>query len=107
MAGQPSPRYRVALSGKNRNQIQSLGQTAAARGLGPEFLAAIKHSIHRLQVEPAAWGDPLYRLPDLGLQEYRGGGPLIYVYYAVDETRRIVYISDVRLTLPQSPESGT
>jgi hypothetical protein len=100
MAGQPTPSYRVTLSGKNRKQLQSLGQAAAGRGLGSEFWAAIKESFDQLQMEPAAWGDPLYRLPNLGLQVYRGGGPLVHVHYAVDDQRHIVYISNFHLSLP-------
>jgi hypothetical protein len=47
---------------------------------------------HQLRVDPMGWGDPLHRYAQLGLVRCRGINPVLYVYYAVDEARRIVYI---------------
>jgi hypothetical protein len=49
----------------------------------------------RMQSSPAEWGDPLYRLRHLGLVVHRARVTFFYVSYAVDETRRIVYVMKV------------
>ena len=45
---------------------------------------------------PLSWGDPLYRLPALGLVVYHRLFEEFDVNYAVDESNRVVYLRWLR-----------
>lgn len=49
----------------------------------------------RLSKSPSDWGDPLYRLPHLQLMLYRGTHTPLNVIYALDEQRKLVYLTEV------------
>ena len=53
--------------------------------------------VARLETDPGSWGDPIFRLHNLGLLLYRAFATFFYVTYSVDEGRRIVYVSQVAL----------
>jgi hypothetical protein len=62
----------------------------------------LRFIIERLTNDPLGWGDPNYRLHHLGLLRCRGLRSPLSVYYAVDEVRRIVYLTEFRPS-PGSP----
>ena len=71
------------------------GLRAVRNGLLDRLTAALRELDTRLRTDPVAWGDPLYPYPNLRLLLYqRVVGP-IYVLYAVDEMRRIVYLRQI------------
>jgi hypothetical protein len=85
--------FQVAFSQTVRDQVRALTRRANKRGIGAEFRADLEFIIERLMTDPLGWGDPNYRLHNLGLLVCRGLRPLVYVYYAVDDVRRIVHLT--------------
>jgi hypothetical protein len=67
-------------------------QQAGARGVLPVFARALREINDKLETDPLGWGDPNYRLRNLGLLMCLGPHPFLFVYYGVDEQRRVVYI---------------
>jgi len=102
MEGPSEGLYRVVLSRRIREQLRRWGEQAAARGIESEYLDVLRTTSQRLTTAPLDWGDPLYRLPALNVQVYRGLTSIFYVYYAVDQANRIVYPSEFKL-LPSHP----
>jgi hypothetical protein len=75
-----------------QDRIRSWMLQARSLGLAAEFRAAVNDILHHLRFDPTEWGDPLYRFHQLGLLRRRGLNAVRYVYYAVDEALRIVYV---------------
>ena len=84
--------YRIACPQPILAQLRVWGAAAVSRGEGAEYRDALKFINHRLTTDPANWGDPLYPLRNVGLTMYRGLHRPLKVYFAVDETRRFVYV---------------
>ena len=84
--------YKFVCSGEQREQLKTWAVRAATRGIAAEYAAALKTVYHQLTTDPLTWGDPWYRLDYLGLQVYQRACTPLHVSYAVDATRRIVYI---------------
>lgn len=86
-------RFRVTYSGRFRAQVQQLLERASEVGRFAE-IAAVLRGIHtRLEWIPLDFGEPLVDHVELKLREYVGTLAPIAVTYAVDEERRIVYVS--------------
>lgn len=92
MANNSSASYRFALTALQRQQLKTWAERAAALGRTAEYLAVLKAIHHHLTTDPLTWGDPWYRLSQLGLQVYHRACLPIHVSYAVDTTERIVCI---------------
>jgi hypothetical protein len=87
--------YRVDISGRVLGEMRVLSLRAIRKGLSLQLASAFAAMNARLAVDPDVWGDPQSQLPALGLLLYRRvEGPII-VYYAVDQTRQIVYVRNV------------
>jgi hypothetical protein len=82
------------------DQARALAEEATRAGRRAEFLAALTEINRRLETQAVSWGDPMFHYRHLGLLEYRAGGPLLHVYYAVDESRQLVHVTNFRLLLP-------
>ena len=95
MSDAPDAPYRIVFSGVQTARARALGDTAAGRGLLPDFLAALRLALERLAADPLEWGDPYADLRFLGLQLHHRSCPPLNVFYAVDPLRRIVYIKDI------------
>jgi hypothetical protein len=96
----PAP-YRVTYSERVRRDLLNLAARARERGLGVQFVAAVKEIDHRLQIYPQ-FGQPLC---DLTLEPARiwiGVVPPLVVQYALDEERRLVMVATPFLPLPNS-----
>jgi hypothetical protein len=94
--------YKVVWSQQTREQVHRWANKAADLGMRDQYLAALRAILQKMADQPLTWGDPLYRLHQLGLVVYRGLYPPLRVHYAADESRRIVYVKEVDL-LPGSP----
>jgi len=105
MSNSSAGSYRVVRSEKVRNQLRQWAETANEMGLIDQYIDALKVIEEKLQKEPLAWGDPLYRLPHLGLLLCRGIHWIFLVEYGVDESKRLVVIKEYRL-LPGHPLEG-
>ena len=101
---QPSrmPPYRVAYSGLCRERTRQLLERARARGRFAEIAQVVRDINTRLEWIPMDFGDPLRDLDHLELQERIAPLPPLVVNYAVDEVRRIVYVSVPFKLLPRS-----
>ena len=96
----PAP-YQVAYSGWVKDELRALGARATARGLGSQFLAALKEIDQRLKVYPQ-FGEPLRDLELEPAQLWIGVIAPLVVQYVLDEERRLVMVSVPILPLPRS-----
>src|SRR4051794_41951871 len=90
--GGAAPPYRVVYPEVVRAALRALGEQARRAGVALDYARALRLIDGRLRADPLGWGDPNYRLRHLGLLVCRGLHPLLYVRYAVDESRRIVHV---------------
>jgi hypothetical protein len=102
MAESPGLPYKVCCSSKNLEQLKAWGQKAAGLGIHDQFLGALKAINHKLTTEPLNWGDPQFQARQMGLVVCHGIHSPLQVYFAVDESRRIVYVRGFKL-LPGHP----
>lgn len=97
--GNGSPRvYVVRLSGKAREQVKQRLDEAVGTAGKKRLLVALRTIVERLQRQPHAFGEPLYRLPALRLQVYQAAVAPVSVVYGVHEDQPYVFIRSV-LTL--------
>jgi hypothetical protein len=73
-------------------------------GVLPQLSAAARIVNQHLKNDPLCWGDPNYRLRNLGLLVCQGIHRPLLVRYAVDEVRKIVYVKEFELLL--NPTAG-
>ncbi|HEY7428358.1 MAG TPA: hypothetical protein VH682_29265 [Gemmataceae bacterium] len=88
--------YWVTCISQSNEQLKDLTAQAIRLGKYKDFLAAVKEIARRLSSDPLQWGDPLYHYRHLELMQYRGVHAPLYVLYAVDEQRKLVYVSQFR-----------
>jgi hypothetical protein len=93
--------FRVVYSEHCLQRLRLWSAQAIRRGRRLEYLAALKEIQHRLTHDPLGWGDPQFPLHALGLMFYRGLRRPLLVYYGVDESSRLVFVTQVR-PIPQS-----
>jgi hypothetical protein len=74
--------------------LQSWGPKAEKLGILAELADALKVISHRLAMDPLVWGEERYRLDQMGLQVRCGIHAQLRVNFAVDEQRRIVYVTE-------------
>jgi hypothetical protein len=96
-----------------RAYLRGLARLAAKVGKAGEIATTLRGIDFRLRTDPVGFGDPGYHLHQLGLLKSRAFRPPFYLYYAVDEVRRIVYVTEFRVTpgsslgtSPDSPDNG-
>ena len=94
-SGQPVI-YKVVVSQRLRTAVREVHAQAAARGRGYEFLDAIRTITKRLQSDPREFGEPLYRLPALGLMVYHVFVSRVAVHFAVHDEKPLVWIRSVK-----------
>lgn len=87
--------YQVDYAGLFLRQLEDLVNQAVRLGTLADLAATVKTIHQRLSMTPLEWGDPLYRLRHLELIVYRGTLAPINVHYAVDEQRKLVYLTQV------------
>jgi hypothetical protein len=93
--------YRLIVSEAVRSTIKKLSDEAKQTGHAAEFAATLRYIYERLTTDPSAFGEPLYTLKHLGLQMRHGGFASLIVNFAVDDERRLSYLTQCRrLALP-------
>jgi hypothetical protein len=102
MPDKPHGPYKIFCAQRDLERLRTLAARATALGMRDEFLAALKVINRKLTSEPLIWGDPQYRLSNLGLTICHGIHSLLHVYYAVSSERRMVFVREI-LALPNSP----
>jgi hypothetical protein len=105
MAAGPGARFTVIFLPREIQRVRSLAVLAQRLGILPELTAAVRPIARQLADEPLSWGDPTHHLRHLGLLKHVRVYGFLRVYYAVDEARRIVYVTDV-LPLSGHPLEG-
>jgi hypothetical protein len=96
------PPFRVVYSERCREQLRQLLAQARARGRFAEVAQVFRDLNTRLEWVPLDFGEPTHDLLYLGVREHVGTLPPLVVTYAVDEDRRIVYVSVPFKLLPRS-----
>lgn len=91
----PETPYRVDYAGQYLRQLENLVKQAVHLGTYADFASTVRTIHQRLRTAPLEWGDPLYRLRYLGLLVHRGTHTPLNVIYAVDEMRKLVYLTQV------------
>ncbi len=95
-------RFRVHCSTNIVRRLKEIQSQAKQEGRGGKVLSAIKHIWHQLENDPAEFGEPLHLLPALRLAVRHTAVEPLLVYFAVHETKPLVFIKQVTLL----PESG-
>jgi hypothetical protein len=88
--------YGVTCIGQSNEQLKALMTQAIRLGKREDLLAAATAITMRLTTDPLQWGDPLYHYRHLELVHCRGVHAPLYVLYAVDERRKLVYVTQFR-----------
>ena len=91
----------MSYSGRVRDGLRDLIVRAAAVGLGPDVLAAIRGIDTRLRIYPQ-FGQPLRDLSAVPAQLWVGVIPPLVVQYVLDESRRQVMVVHPITPLPNS-----
>jgi hypothetical protein len=87
--------YKVGNYDGVKEQIRTLLDLATIAGIRESYLEALAKMAERLQNEPLAWGDPVYRKPNpVGLVCQGIVGPII-VRYSVHEPEHAVLIISI------------
>jgi hypothetical protein len=86
------PRYRVHASAVMLKVLRQIQRRADREGRGDKALSALRHIHQRLQQDPTAVGEPLYRLPGLRMQVRTVVVRPLVIDFAVAEDRPLVFI---------------
>lgn len=92
--GQP---FRIAISGATADALRRLQRRASQEGRGAEFLGAVRTAIQRMQSDPMAFGEPLYRLPALAIDVRCAVVRPLSIHFGVNLQYRITVIQSVKL----------
>ncbi|MHB1422338.1 MAG: hypothetical protein ACYC3I_03905 [Gemmataceae bacterium] len=87
--------YRISFAGYSRQQLNALRDQAIRLDIQDEFSKTMKWIDRQLSEAPLEWGDPMYHLRYLQLAMYRGTRTPVNVAYAVDEQRKLVYLTQI------------
>jgi hypothetical protein len=85
--------YRIINFSAVTDTIKALYAQARVMGTEEPLRNCLAGIQQRLETEPVVFGEPLYNLYAMGLQVRVGLFPPLSVRFAVDEERRIVYVS--------------
>lgn len=88
--------YKVVYPETIREAIRQWTERAPALGITHALLTALKTIHAHLKGDPLEWGDPCYHLHQLGLLVHQQVQDRLFVMYAVDEPRHIVYVMQIR-----------
>ena len=102
-AANGSQRYQVHCSAAITEALREFQRQTPGITRKRVIASAFRQIIERLQRDPLACGEPLYRLPGLRLQIRTCSLVPLVVDFGVSEDRPLVFIKGVKLL----PESGT
>jgi hypothetical protein len=100
--GAESGPYEVHNSAAIAQAFLRLQRQATREGRGQEFLRAAREVYEHLCQKPSEYGEPLYRLSALHLQVRCVAVRPLYVDFAVEEDRHLVFIKAVKLLSAQT-----
>lgn len=86
--------YTVSTIHTARERLGQLRLLAIRNRMPQAFTDDLAAIWERLRTDPLSWGDPLYDLHQLRMTIRRGQSPFVYVYYAVNEAGRAVFIQN-------------
>ena len=92
MAGDSIEQYKVIISRKELDKLQSWGAWAVQAGVLDEYLVTLKTINYRLSFEPLDWGEPHYTLRQLNLAVMFGTFKMLNVWYAVQRDKCLVFV---------------
>jgi hypothetical protein len=93
VASGPSPAYRVVYLESVQGTLRSLAEKAVQRGLRAAFAAVLRHLDADRHSSPLDLGEPVFNLPHLRMQVRLVGNEFLYLRFAVDAGRQIVYVN--------------
>lgn len=99
MAEQPPGPFKVVRSEAIRQQLREWGERAKELGIVSEYVDMLRVMEEQLATDPLTWGDPVHRVPSLGLFLFRRIHWKIKVLYAVHEEQQVVFIISCELVL--------
>ena len=88
-------RYTLSCSGLILDRLRRLGDRARALGLTAEYRAALAKLKLELENRPLTYGERSFDYYGLDLMVFHAIIDMLNVHYAVDATRRIVYLRTV------------
>jgi len=89
--------YELSYSEVVQKAFEDCQRRASSEGRGREFLEATAAVFQRLQFDPTAFGEPLYRLVHMRLQVRTAAVGPLSVVFAVSDDRPVVYLKAVEL----------
>lgn len=89
-------KYRVVYFGVVRERLTVLAGKAKSLGLLAEYGAVLKRIDERLAANPIGWGEESRRLEATGIRLFRAAAVFLMVYYGVDQSRKIVYVKEIK-----------
>jgi len=98
----PGKSWKVSCSQDMLSRVRAFQSRAAELNIQPDFQRVMNTLIQQLLTDPLGWGDPQYRFHQLDLLQCHGICEFMQVYYAVDEERQIVFITELR-PMPNHP----
>jgi hypothetical protein len=87
-------RYRIACAQVWLNRLREWAAAIPDQEHLDQFVSALRTINQGMEVEPATFGDPRFPLRKLGMLVYSRLVTPLQVLYAVDESRRIVYVRE-------------
>lgn len=87
----------MVISESLRQKLKRWGDYAREHGLTEQLIRDYR-LLHQSLVKSPDAGEPAYRLHHMDVLVYRISFDLLVIYYAVDETRHVVYVKDILAT---------
>jgi len=80
-----------------RHKLKQWGEYARQNRLTEQLIRDYR-LLHQALVQRPLSGEPAYRLHHMDVMVYRMSFELLVSYYAVDESRHVVYVKDIMAT---------
>jgi len=80
-----------------RHKLKQWGEYARQNRLTEQLIRDYR-LLHQALVQCPLSGEPAYRLHHMDVMVYRMSFELLVIYYAVDESRHVVYVKDIMAT---------
>lgn len=103
MPAEPPGNYRVATPGPVRDIVLAWSNGRIGLRFRGQAVAALRIIYQGLTSSPLEWGDPLYRLPNLGMLVHHRIIFPIYVAYGVNVEHRLVVVRAIQPIIDAHP----
>jgi hypothetical protein len=91
----PTGPYEVFYSGLIRQRVDQLFRRAVVAGIGPRLANALQFIEGHLTLDPAVWGEFIFRLHHMNMDVYQRIHDGLYVVFTVREEERGVWLCRV------------